>query len=86
MKIPIESLVTGYGQVVDESRVEYYVKHLDEADPIVVFRNSIETVLADGHHRVIAASRLGRLTIEADVRPGDRWDALRYSDQRGRSI
>ena len=54
---------------------------IDEADPIVVFRNSIETVLADGHHRVIAA-RLGRLTIEADVRPGDRWDALRYSDQQ----
>ena len=27
VKIPIESLVTGYGQVVDESRVEYYVKH-----------------------------------------------------------
>ena len=40
-------------------------------------------LLADGYHRVAAARRRGLETIEAEVRPGSRQDALRYAAEVG---
>ena len=64
---------------LDPERVSYYVEHLDEATPVVVFDINGVLLLADGHHRVAAAEQLGRTTVKADVRKGQREEALRFA-------
>jgi ParB-like chromosome segregation protein Spo0J len=69
-------------------RVAWYLDHLDEADPVTVFQLDEGLLLADGHHRVEAAQRLGRASIKADIRSGSRADALAFAvrlanEQRG---
>jgi hypothetical protein len=69
-------------------RVGYYLTHLDQAPPVVVFDTGAELLLADGYHRVAAAQQLGRGTIRAQVRRGTPRDALAFAvslgvDQRG---
>jgi ParB-like chromosome segregation protein Spo0J len=66
------------------------MRSLDVSAPVTVFDTGDELFLADGHHRVEAARRLGRMTIEANVRRGSRHDALEFAielarDQRGLS-
>ena len=73
---------------LDPERVSWYIEHLDEAEPVTVFELDEGLLLADGHHRVEAAQRLGRSTITADVRLGTRSDALDFAvalakEQRG---
>jgi hypothetical protein len=60
-------------------RVSYYLEHLDESGPVVVFNVDGLLLLADGHHRVAAAEELGRSTVRADVREGQRSDALQFA-------
>jgi len=52
---------------LDPARVFWYVEHLDEAPPVTVFDTDEGLFLADGHHRVAAAQRLGRTVVKADV-------------------
>ena len=49
--------------------------------PVTVFRDPGTGVfyLADGFHRVEAAQRAGRSSVEADVRTGDYWAAEAYA-------
>jgi ParB-like chromosome segregation protein Spo0J len=47
--------------------------------PIVVFFDGAEFWLADGFHRLIAAEELGLVEISADVREGDRRDAILFA-------
>lgn len=47
--------------------------------PIVVFDDGEFYWLADGFHRLEAATRAGSKKIEADIREGERHDALRYA-------
>jgi uncharacterized ParB-like nuclease family protein len=47
--------------------------------PIDVYFDGATHWLADGFHRFLAAKRLERTTIAADVRPGGRTDALRHA-------
>lgn len=47
--------------------------------PIVVFRHGNEILLADGFHRVRAAKLAKLDSILAEVRPGNRIDALKFS-------
>jgi uncharacterized protein (DUF1015 family) len=73
---------------LDPARVSYYVEHFDEAAPVVVYDVGGHLLLADGHHRLAAAQQLGRRTIRADVRSGERRDALSFAvaraqEQRG---
>lgn len=73
---------------LDPDRVSYYLEHLDVAAPVVVFDVDGVLLLADGHHRVAAAEQLGRTTVRADVRKGQRHDALQFAvdlarEQRG---
>jgi ParB-like chromosome segregation protein Spo0J len=48
-----------------------------------IFRRGTETddglLLADGHHRIAAALKEGRETVEAELRTGSRHDALAYA-------
>lgn len=67
------------GVHLDAARVERYADVLDELPPVVVFDTEEGLLLTDGYHRVAAARRLGRETIEAEVRPGSRHDALLYA-------
>jgi hypothetical protein len=60
-------------------RVSYYLEHLDESTPVVVFSVNGSLLLADGHHRVAAAEQLGRITVRAEVREGERGDALQFA-------
>ncbi|HEY8700606.1 MAG TPA: ParB N-terminal domain-containing protein [Arthrobacter sp.] len=64
---------------LDPERVSYYVQHLDDAGPVVVFDVDGALLLADGHHRIAAAEQLGRSTVRADVRKGERRDALQFA-------
>lgn len=68
---------------LDPVRVSYYVEHMDDSDPVVVFNVDGTLLLADGHHRVAAAKQLGRTTIAADVRKGQRGDALQFAVELG---
>jgi hypothetical protein len=68
---------------LDRGRVSYYLEHLDDASPVVVFDVDGLLMLADGHHRVAAAEQLGRSTVRADVRKGRRRDALQFAVELG---
>jgi hypothetical protein len=73
---------------LDPERVSWYLGRLDKAEPVTVFDLEEGLLLADGHHRVEAAQRLGQTTIKADVRQGSRTDALDFAvalaqEQRG---
>ena len=52
-----------------------------EFPPVVVFWDGPgdDAWLADGFHRVYAAKRVGRTRIAADIRQGDKRDAILYS-------
>jgi hypothetical protein len=47
--------------------------------PITVFPDSIEFVIADGHHRYLAAKKIGAKKIEAILEPGSVRDAILFS-------
>src|SRR5215212_9243734 len=64
---------------LDPARVEHYSQMLDAMPPVVVFDTGEGLLLADGYHRVAAARRCGLETVEAEVRPDSRQDALRYA-------
>lgn len=69
---------------LDHQRVAHYADHLDEEPPVTVFVIDGRLLLADGHHRVAAAERLGRTRVRADVRDGTRHDALEYAVEQVR--
>jgi ParB-like chromosome segregation protein Spo0J len=68
---------------LDPERLQYYRRSIDDLDPVVVFQTDEGLLLADGYHRVAAALREGRETIEAEVRSGSRRDALEYATAVG---
>ena len=68
---------------LDLARVELYRRLLESFPPVVVFETEEGFLLADGYHRVAAALREGRETIEAEVRAGSRSDALDYAAEVG---
>jgi len=68
---------------LDEDRVERYRRNLDHAPAVVVFETEDGMLLVDGFHRVAAARREGRTTIEAEVRTGTRAAALSYAVEVG---
>src|SRR5919199_2609837 len=64
---------------LDAARVKRYAEMLGALPPVIVFDTGKELLLADGYHRLAAARRCGLETVEAEVRPGSRQDALRYA-------
>ena len=47
--------------------------------PVIVFADGIEYVIADGHHRYLAAKKIGAKKIEAIIEPGSVRDAILFS-------
>lgn len=81
-----EVLTTAGTQIrasIDSNTVDEYAQAMQDATqkfpPVVVFHDGNRYILADGFHRVMAASRNGFLDIEADVRKGTKADALRFA-------
>ena len=64
---------------LDPALVELYARMLDDLPPVVVFDTPEGPLLADGYHRLAAARRLERKTVEAQLRAGSRHDALLYA-------
>lgn len=73
---------------LNEANVLRLMENFDATDPIHLFeRPEGEKDLADGHHRVEAATRLGRTTIRAFIHKGTMCDTLifayRINDRNG---
>jgi hypothetical protein len=68
--------------VIDTGTVAEYAERMEAGDsfpPVVLFGTVKRCWIGDGWHRVMAARQLGRTEIEADLREGDRRDALKYA-------
>jgi len=68
-------------QTTDEA-IESYADEMAQGTvfpPITVYYDGSTYWLADGFHRYLAAKRLERPAIPADVHPGGRTDALRHA-------
>ena len=68
-------------QTTDEA-IESYADEMTQGatfPPIVVYFDGTTHWLADGFHRYLAAKRIQRPSILADVFPGGRTDALRHA-------
>jgi len=68
--------------VIDTGTVAEYAERMEAGDafpPVVLFGTVKRCWIGDGWHRVMAARQLGRMEIEADLREGDRRDALKYA-------
>ena len=67
---------------ISEDTVIDYAEAMQAGDtfpPITVFFDGVEYYLADGFHRLHAAKRLHKASIQADVRTGTLRDAILYS-------
>lgn len=68
---------------IDDDTVDQYAEAMLDATnkfpPVVVFHDGNQYILADGFHRVIAASRNGFTDIEAQIEKGTRADALKFA-------
>jgi hypothetical protein len=51
----------------------------DQFPPVMVFFDGVANWLADGFHRHAGATAAGIETLDADIRPGTRRDAILYS-------
>jgi uncharacterized ParB-like nuclease family protein len=67
---------------ISEDTVSDYAEAMQAGDqfpPVVAFFDGVEYYLADGFHRLHAAKRLHKASIQADVRTGTLRDAILYS-------
>ena len=85
-ELPLDS-INIYGgtqarvQTTDDA-IESYAEEMNQGSvfpAIVVYFDGTTHWLADGFHRYLAAKRIGRPSILADVFPGGRTDALRHA-------
>ena len=67
---------------ISEDTVTDYAEAMQAGDtfpPITVYFDGVDYYLADGFHRLHAAKRLHKASIQADVRTGTLRDAILYS-------
>jgi hypothetical protein len=64
---------------LDEATVDCYCKVFDKLPPVTVYEIGGTLVLADGHHTLAAARRLGQDEIKVEVRQGTLSDALEHA-------
>lgn len=65
-----------------DDAIESYAAEMErgaEFPPIIVFYDGSKHWLADGFHRLLAVKRNGGTSIDAEVQPGSRTDALRFA-------
>jgi ParB-like chromosome segregation protein Spo0J len=68
--------------MVNADAVDDYAAAMEagaEFPPVVVFHDGNRHILADGFHRILAAERIGRKEIGADIRKGTAADALWFA-------
>lgn len=66
----------------NDDAIESYAEEMNQGatfPPIVVYFDGTTHWLADGFHRLLAAKRIGRETILAEINAGGRTDALRHA-------
>lgn len=74
---------------ISEHTVERYVETLEAAteagktnwpfkEPIVVFHDGSQYLVASGFHRTLAARRHGRASVPCEIHQGTAWDALLF--------
>lgn len=64
---------------LDEATVEHYREVLDSCPPPVVFDTGEGLLLADGFHRLEAATREGRESVTVECRSGGRPEAIAFA-------
>lgn len=67
---------------IHEDTVTEYAEAMQDGahfPPVIVFFDGVDYYLADGFHRLHATQRLGRASIQADVRTGTLRDAILHS-------
>ena len=67
---------------ISEETVTDYAEAMSAGDtfpPITVYHDGVDYYLADGFHRLHAAQRLGRASIQAEVKTGTLRDAILFS-------
>ena len=64
---------------INEDHVADLVESTNPFPPIVIFHDGTDHWLADGFHRVMAATRLGWPEIDADVKTGTLSDAIDFA-------
>ena len=80
----IHRIKDGGAQMRAEMRAETVADYADDMlggatfPAIIVFHDGADHWLADGFHRISAARKIGRETIEADIREGTARDAILY--------
>ena len=86
LKLKIDSIQTEAGTQtrvkINEDAVTEYAEAMEngaEFPPVTVFHDGTDYWMADGFHRIMAASRNGFVDIEAEVRKGTKRDALIYA-------
>jgi uncharacterized ParB-like nuclease family protein len=85
-KLNINSIIIDKGTqsraAISEETVTDYAEAMqagDEFPPVIVYHDGVEYYLADGFHRLHAAKRLHKASIQADVKTGTLRDAILYS-------
>ena len=66
-------------EAINEDVVAEYAARMEDGDtfpPVVVYADGSDNWLADGYHRVMAATRNGWTSIDAEIRKGTRADAM----------
>lgn len=64
---------------IDDAVVAEYAESVELLPPVVVFHDGENYWLADGFHRLAAFVKVGRKSIGADVRQGDKRAAILFS-------
>lgn len=90
-KLNINSIIIDKGTqsraAISEDTVTDYAEAMqagDEFPPVIVYHDGVEYYLADGFHRLHAVKRLGKTSIQADVRTGTLRGAILYSMRANR--
>lgn len=85
-KLNINNIIIDKGTqsraAISEDTVTDYAEAMqagDEFPPVITFFDGVDYYLADGFHRLHAVKRLGKTSIQADVRTGTLRDAILYS-------
>ena len=82
--IPLSSIKDGGAQMRVEMRIETVHDYAEDMlkgavfPPIVVFFDGTDYWLGDGYHRVEAARKIERESIDAEIRQGTQRDAILY--------
>jgi uncharacterized ParB-like nuclease family protein len=84
--VNINNIITDAGtqsrvKISEETVSDYAEAMKDGAEfpPVTLFDDGVEYYLADGFHRFLATQRLGKTSIQANIKSGTLRDAVRHS-------